>query len=144
MAVSVALPTRHVLGEGPAWSARDQALYLVDIGARQVLRWRPGQAPRLWTMPEPVSAAIPRRRGGLVLTLASRVALLDTGAGGPPGAARHPRPPPPRGRAAAPPSHPRTLAFIRCVRCDEPVFRQRCASNDLTLLAQTSFVLNLG
>lgn len=77
MAVSVALPTRHVLGEGPAWSVRDGALYLVDIGARQVLRWRPGQAARSWTMPEPVSAAIPRCAGGLVVTLASRVALFD-------------------------------------------------------------------
>ena len=77
MTVSVALPTRHALGEGPAWSERRQALYLVDIIARQVLRWRPGQPPRTWTMPEPVSAAIPRRRGGLVVTLASQVALLD-------------------------------------------------------------------
>ncbi len=77
MTVSVALAARHVLGEGPAWSERRQALYLVDIPARQVLRWRPGQAARVWTMPEPVSAAIPRRGGGLVVTLASQVALLD-------------------------------------------------------------------
>jgi sugar lactone lactonase YvrE len=77
MTVSVALPTHHILGEGPAWSERRQALYLVDIPARQVLRWRPGRPARSWTMPEPVSAAIPRRGGGLVVTLASQVALLD-------------------------------------------------------------------
>ncbi len=91
MAVSVALPTRHGLGEGPAWSARDGALYLVDIAARQVLRWRPGQAARSWTMPEPVSAAIPRRGGGLVVTLASRVALLDADDGGAADIAAHGR-----------------------------------------------------
>ena len=77
MTVSVALPTRHTLGESPAWSERHQALFLVDIPARQVLRWRPGEAARSWTMPEPVSAAIPRRGGGLVVTLSSQVALLD-------------------------------------------------------------------
>lgn len=74
---SVALPARHALGEGPAWSERHGALFLVDIPARQVIRWRPGEPARSWTMPEPVSAAIPRRAGGLVVTLASQVALLD-------------------------------------------------------------------
>ncbi len=88
MTVSVALPTRHALGEGPAWSERRQALYLVDIIARQVLRWRPGRPPRAWTMPEPVSAAIPRRAGGLLVTLASQVALLDEDEAGAPGAPR--------------------------------------------------------
>ena len=77
MTVSVALPARHALGEGPFWSERRQALYLVDIIGRQVVRWRPGRAPHAWTMPEPVSAVIPRRGGGLVVALASRLALLD-------------------------------------------------------------------
>lgn len=74
---SVALPARHALGEGPAWSERHQALFLVDIPARHVIRWRPGEPARRWTMPEPVSAAIPRSAGGLLVTLASQVALLD-------------------------------------------------------------------
>lgn len=93
MKVSVALATRHVLGEGPVWSERAGALYLVDIPARHVLRWRPGEAARTWLMPEPVSAAIPRRGGGLVVTLASHVAFIDED-GGAPVAFAHPDPDP--------------------------------------------------
>ncbi len=81
MTVRIALPLQLGLGEGPFWSAARGALYLVDIVAGAVLCWRPGSglAPRRWVLGEPVSAAIPRRSGGLVVTLASHVALFDEG-----------------------------------------------------------------
>lgn len=40
-AVDVAIRTSCLLGEGPIWIAREQALYFVDIKGGSVLRWHP-------------------------------------------------------------------------------------------------------
>jgi D-xylonolactonase len=55
-------PERDLLGEGPLWSARDNALYWVDIKAPRVnrLSLADGQT-RTWAMPEAIGWLIERR-----------------------------------------------------------------------------------
>jgi D-xylonolactonase len=60
-------PDRDLLGEGPLWSARDNALYWVDIKAPRVNRLDlAGGAVRTWSMPEAIGWLIERRAGGFV------------------------------------------------------------------------------
>jgi sugar lactone lactonase YvrE len=70
--------TRNLLGESPAWSSREQALYWVDIPAKRLYRlgWNQG-LEQSWELPELVSAVVPRASGGVVLTLHKRVVLFD-------------------------------------------------------------------
>lgn len=50
-----------ILGEGPVWDAREDALYFVDIKRPRVMRYclRTG-ARKSWDMPEPIGWLIPR------------------------------------------------------------------------------------
>ena len=60
-------PAGRLLGEGPWWSGREQALYWVDIKRPAILRYRPGGAETSeWPMPEQIGCCAPRRDGGLV------------------------------------------------------------------------------
>ena len=56
------------LGEGPLWSAREGALYWVDIKAPALHRYRPEDGDKTsWAMPEPIGWVIERAGGaGLV------------------------------------------------------------------------------
>lgn len=57
-----------VLGEGPMWSCRDEALYWVDIVKRRVLRLRPGTGRvDVRELPYSPGGVIPRTSGGLLL-----------------------------------------------------------------------------
>lgn len=70
------------LGEGPAWSASEQALYWTDVPARRIHRWSPASgAHRLWDMPEMVTAIALRRRGGLIVASQSGIDFFDPGTG---------------------------------------------------------------
>lgn len=76
--VTCAVAATHIIGESPVWSAREQALYWVDIGAPAIYRWHPGSgARRSWTMPEAVGSIGLRAAGGLVVALRSTFHLLD-------------------------------------------------------------------
>jgi sugar lactone lactonase YvrE len=67
-------PLGAVLGEGPVWSATEQALYFVDIKGRQVHRCdAEGGARRSLAMPDETGFALPVRGGGLVCGLPGRV-----------------------------------------------------------------------
>ena len=49
------------LGEGALWSAREQALYWVDIVGQQLMRWSPGrQRRRQWRFAQVVTAVAER------------------------------------------------------------------------------------
>ncbi|RZI30814.1 SMP-30/gluconolactonase/LRE family protein [Pseudomonas orientalis] len=76
MTLSAVTLHRARLGEGPFWDARSQALYWVDIAARQALRLMGGQL-RVWQLPEHVSAFIPCESGDALVTLSSGVYRLD-------------------------------------------------------------------
>ena len=70
---------RDSVGEGPMWSARENALYWVDILAPAV--WRMSLADRAiqrWTMPEPIGWVIERAtEPGLIAGFKSGFAHLN-------------------------------------------------------------------
>jgi sugar lactone lactonase YvrE len=70
------LDARAELGEGPLWSARDQAIYWTDIKARKLNRYRLADGgSRSWDMPDAIGWAVERRgRPGFIVGLAHAVA----------------------------------------------------------------------
>ena len=61
------------LGEGPLWSAEEQALYWVDILGKQVKRFAPGSGEtRAWDMPDHPTALALRAAGGALVALRGR------------------------------------------------------------------------
>lgn len=55
-----------ILGEGPVWVAREQAVYWVDIVGKKVFRWSAAEGTRAWDVPIHVSTLAPRKGGGFV------------------------------------------------------------------------------
>ena len=78
MKVECVLECGCALGEGPYYDRDGDRLLFVDIIARKgfILNPRSGILATL-EFPEPVSAIIPRRAGGYIATLASRVVTTD-------------------------------------------------------------------
>ena len=76
MKVEVVTDIRNTLGESPAWSARERALYWVDIPEKKLFK-QSQTALESWELPELVSAVAPRASGGVILTLAQRVVSFD-------------------------------------------------------------------
>lgn len=74
----IAREVRDTLGEGTMWSAREQALYWVDILAPALnrLSLADGTIAR-WPMPEPLGWVVERERGGLIGGLQSGFAKID-------------------------------------------------------------------
>lgn len=70
---------RSLLGEGPLWSARQQAVYWVDILGRRLYRLTLGDgAVNHWDMPEPIGWVIERRdRPGFIAGFANGFAELS-------------------------------------------------------------------
>jgi sugar lactone lactonase YvrE len=72
------LDARAQIGEGPVWSAEEQALYWVDILAPALHRLDPATgATRTWPLPEAIGSFGLRERGGAVLALASGFYRFD-------------------------------------------------------------------
>jgi sugar lactone lactonase YvrE len=80
MNFEVVTDIRNSLGESPAWAAREQALYWVDIPEKRLYRLNDGGVQN-WKLPELVSAVVPRALGGVVLTLEQRVVLFNPESG---------------------------------------------------------------
>lgn len=55
-----------VLGEGPLWDAREQALYWVDIEDRKLFRWNGIEGMRTIDLPVPLCSIAPRVGGGWI------------------------------------------------------------------------------
>lgn len=72
---------RAVLGEGPVWVAREQALYWVDIKGRKVFRLGEDGAVRTYDAPFPVCCLAPRRAGGFIAGTDRGFAAIDLEAG---------------------------------------------------------------
>jgi sugar lactone lactonase YvrE len=72
-------PERDLLGEGPLWSARDNALYWVDILGKALHRLRlHDDAIQSWPLPEMIGWVIERRdNSGFIAGLRSGFAQLD-------------------------------------------------------------------
>jgi sugar lactone lactonase YvrE len=77
MRVDCVFDSACALGEGPYYDRDGDRLIFVDIIDRKGLILSPGSgALRTLEFPEPVSAVIPRRAGGYIATLASRVVMV--------------------------------------------------------------------
>lgn len=87
------VPTAHCLvGEGPVWDVREQALYFIDIVGKAVHRYAPdtGQT-RSWDAGQVVGSMALRESGGAILALKDGISTLDfdSGAVTPLAPARH-------------------------------------------------------
>lgn len=68
--------------ESPVWCPRQEVLYWVDVGRKQVHRFSPQTGiDETWTVPETVGSLGLRADGGLVLALRSGFCLFDQGTG---------------------------------------------------------------
>ena len=72
------LDIRASLGECPLWSAREHALYWVDINAPSLNRFDPSTGSNVaMPMPESIGSYAFRERGGFVVALRSGIWLCD-------------------------------------------------------------------
>jgi len=73
---------RDTLGEGPLWSARDNALYWTDILSHRLNRLSlDSGVVRSWEFDEYLGWAVEREKGGFVLGLGRRFVRFDPGTG---------------------------------------------------------------
>ncbi len=79
MQAELLLDARAALGEGPAWDAKTQTLYWVDILAKRIHAFQDGRDIVL-QLDETVGCAAPRRMGGLVAALRASFVTLEWGA----------------------------------------------------------------
>lgn len=68
---------RAVLGEGPIWVARRQALYWVDIKGRKIFRIAADGRLEQWDTPFRVGSLAPRERGGFIAGTEHGFAHID-------------------------------------------------------------------
>jgi len=82
LAVDCVLDVRNTTGESPVWSAREGALYWVDIPVGRIHRWRPADGRHdQWRVPAVVGSLGLRAAGGLVLALKTGIHLFDLDSG---------------------------------------------------------------
>src|SRR6476659_1688439 len=76
--VECVVDARNTTGESPLWSARDAALYWVDIPAGEIHRWEPTTGERrMWKLPTAVGSIGLAERGGFVAAMRSGFHLFD-------------------------------------------------------------------
>lgn len=81
-AAELVLDARAEHGEGPMWYAAEKMLVWVDIARHLVHLYDPASGhDRAMDVGQPVSAAVPRAAGGLVVALQDGYASLDTASG---------------------------------------------------------------
>jgi sugar lactone lactonase YvrE len=76
MQAELLLDAQATLGEGPAWDAKTQTLYWVDILGKRVHAWKDGR-DEILQLDEFVGCVAPRRDGGLVAALHASFWTLD-------------------------------------------------------------------
>jgi xylono-1,5-lactonase len=64
--ISCVADVKALLGEGPVWVERDQALYWVDIKGRRIFRLDEAGAITHWETPFRVGSIAPRESGGFI------------------------------------------------------------------------------
>ncbi len=73
--------TLDLLGEGPVWCPRDQALYWVDIREPAIRRRTATGETTTWRMPEQVGSITLREQGGILVALQSALSSFDPATG---------------------------------------------------------------
>lgn len=77
-ALRVAVAQASLTGESPFWHPGEQALYYCDIPGHQLLRWHTGsESLNQWHFDTDISAAAPRRDGGLLLARRDGIFRFD-------------------------------------------------------------------
>lgn len=71
---------KAVLGEGPVWVEREQALYWVDIKGRKIFRLSENQDLAVWPTPFRIGSLAPRADGGFVAGTDRGLAIVDPSA----------------------------------------------------------------
>lgn len=67
-----------MVGEGPVWDVREQALYMVDIVGKVVHRYDPASGTtRTWNVGKVIGSMALRERGGAVVALRDGIYALD-------------------------------------------------------------------
>ena len=66
-----------VLGEGPVWVSREQALYWVDINGRKIFRLGDRGDVSEWATPFRVGSLAPRASGGFIAGTDQGIAAID-------------------------------------------------------------------
>ena len=76
--VAAITTSASLLGEGPVWVAREEALYWVDIETPLIWRWKWADGDiRHWQLPFRIGAIAPRARGGFVAASEQGFAFVD-------------------------------------------------------------------
>ncbi len=71
-----------LVGDGPGWDVREQALYQVDIVGKVVHRYDPARATtRTWNVGNIIGAMALRESGGAVVALRDGIHSLDFATG---------------------------------------------------------------
>lgn len=68
---------KAVLGEGPVWVDREQAIYWVDIKGRKIFRLSENQDLAVWPTPFRVGSLAPRAEGGFIAGTDHGFAIVD-------------------------------------------------------------------
>ena len=80
--VACVVDCKNTVGESPIWSARETALYWVDIVGAKVYRWHLATgALSTWQLPAAVGSIGLRERAGLVAAMRTGFHLFDTRTG---------------------------------------------------------------
>lgn len=77
MEVRCIADVKAVLGEGPIWVEREQALYWVDIKGRKLFRLSDGQDLTVWPTPYMLGSLAPRQEEGFVAGTDEGLAVVD-------------------------------------------------------------------
>ena len=107
MQAELVFDARNAVGESPVWSAREQALYWVDIAARRLYRGQTSDRIDHWGAPEMIGCIAPTADGRWLAGMESGVFELVTAAGGAVQA-----------RRLATVAHPRASMRFNDGRCD--------------------------
>ena len=76
--LSTAIQSQNILGEGPWWSAEEQAFYWVDIKATKLLRWDPAtKEQKSWAMPAEIGTFVRASGNRGVVALQNGIAFID-------------------------------------------------------------------
>jgi sugar lactone lactonase YvrE len=78
MADSICIADLHmVLGEGPVWVEREQALYWLDIKDRKIFRLNEADERNDWPTPFRAGSIVPRSSGGFIAGTDQGIAVID-------------------------------------------------------------------
>lgn len=68
---------KNMLGEGPLWCAREQALWWIDAHQPSLWRWQPeSDRAQSWSLPKPPGCLALLEDGGLLIAFRSRFAVM--------------------------------------------------------------------